>query len=177
MLERINVLSIIKDHFGTLKSLNSPGNRISVPDIFLFIIIPSTIAFILDYKALTFEKQLGNLIAAVSIFGGFLFNLLAIIYSQFDKIELDANKENNDLKKKFVLEIHINISFCIVTSIIIVLTLLLSTIDIPKFSYDWLLKRIIIGVNYFLMTLFLLSLIMVVNRVYILLKKEGEKQL
>jgi hypothetical protein len=175
MLARINILSIIKDHFGTLRNLNSSKNRISWQDVVLFIVTPILIAIILVYKDLTFEKQLGNLIAAISIFGGFLFNLLAIIYSQFDKIEIDANKEDNDLKKRFVKEIHINISFCIVVSILIVMTLLLSTIDIPKFRYDWLLNKIIIGINYFLMSLFLLTLTMVLNRVYILLKKESEK--
>ncbi len=175
MLARINIISIIKDHFGTLRSLNSTKNRISWQDLVLFIVTPILIAIILVCKDLTFEKQLGNLIAAISIFGGFLFNLLAIIYSQFDKIEIDANKEDNDLKKRFVKEIHINISFCIVVSILIVMTLLLSTIDIPKFQYDWLLNKIIIGINYFLMSLFLLTLTMVLNRVYILLKKESEK--
>jgi cytochrome c biogenesis factor len=175
MLARINILAIIKDHFKTLKSLNSTKNRISWQDSILFIVTPIVIAVGLVYKDLTFEEQLGNLIAAISIFGGFLFNLLAIIYSQFDKIEIDANKEDNELKKRFVKEIHTNISFCIVLSILIVLTLLLSTIDIPLFNYDWLLKKIIIGVNYFLMSLFLLTLTMVLNRVYILLKKESEK--
>jgi cytochrome c biogenesis factor len=175
MLARINILAIIKDHFKTLKSLNSTKNRISWQDSILFIVTPIVIAVGLVYKDLTFEEQLGNLIAAISIFGGFLFNLLAIIYSQFDKIEIDANKEDNELKKRFVKEIHTNISFCIVLSILIVLTLLLSTIDIPLFNYDWLLKKIIIGVNYFLMSLFLLTLTMVLNRVYILLKKEREQ--
>lgn len=175
MLARINILVIIEDHFGTLRSLNSSKNRISWQDAFLFIFIPIVISFILVYKDLSFEKQIGNLITAISIFGGFLFNLLAIIYSQFDKIEIDANKEDNKLKKRFVKEIHINISFCILISMLIVITLFLSTIDIPKFDYDWLLNKVIIGVNYFLMLLFLLTLIMVLNRVYILLKKESEK--
>ncbi|MDN3621369.1 hypothetical protein QWY81_18015 [Polaribacter undariae] len=175
MLTRINIFKIIKDHFGTLRNLNSTKNRISWQDAILFLVLPILISMVLVYKDLTFEKQLGNLIAAISIFGGFLFNLLAIIYSQFDKIEIDANKEDNDLKKKFVKEIHINISFCIVTSIIIVITLLLSTIDIPDFKYDWLIEKFIIGINYFLMTLFLLTLTMILNRVYILLKKESEK--
>ncbi len=86
----------------------------------------------------------------------------------------DAESENDDLKKKFVKEIHINISFCIVLSILIVLTLLLTTIDIPDFEFNWLIDKIIIGMNYFLMTLFLLTLLMILNRVYILLKKESE---
>ncbi|MBE7691298.1 MULTISPECIES: hypothetical protein [Tenacibaculum] len=175
MLERINILSIIIDHFKTLKSLNQKSNWVNGKDLLLFVGLPLTLAILLTYKGYTFKDQLGNLITAISIFGGFLFNLLAIIYSQLDNIEKDANNENSDLKKKFVKEIHSNISFCIVLSIFIVMTLLLTTIEIPEFLYDWLIKKIIVGLNYFLMSLFLLTLIMILNRVYILLKKNGEK--
>ncbi len=174
MLSRINILSIIKDHFGTLNNLNSPTKKISCQDTLLFLATPLITSLSLVYFNFTFKQQLGNLIAAISIFGGFLFNLLAIIYSQFDKIKLDADKEDNKLKIRFVKEIHTNISFCIVLSITIVLTLLLSTVDIPNFTHNWFFNKIIIGINYFLMTLFLLTLIMVLNRVYILLKKESE---
>ena len=171
MLERINITSIIIDHFRTLKSLNQKSNWVNGKDLLLFIGFPLLFAFFLTYKGYNFKNQLGNLIAAISIFGGFLFNLLAIIYSQMDKIQKDALNENDALKEKFVKEIHINISFCIVLSILIVITLLLTTIDFPKFQYDWLVQKCIIGMNYFLMLLFLLTLIMVLNRVYILLKK------
>ncbi len=173
MLERINILSIITDHFKTLKSLNQKSDWVNGKDLLLFVGLPLVLAILLTYKGYTFKEQLGNLIASISIFGGFLFNLLAIIYSQLDNIEKDANNENSDLKKKFVKEIHSNISFCIVLSIFIVITLLLSTIEIPEFLYKWLIKKIIVGLNYFLMSLFLLTLIMILNRVYILLKKKG----
>lgn len=172
MLNRINIISIIKDHFATLKSLNQKSDWINGKDLVLFILVPFGIALFLTFKGFNFQDQLGNLIAAISIFGGFLFNLLAIIYSQLSNIKKDAEDEKNHLKKKFVQEIHINISFCIVLSIIIVITLLSTTIDIPKFNLDWILKEILIWLNYFLMTLFLLTLLMVLNRVYILLKKE-----
>lgn len=175
MLERINIISIITDHFKTLKSLNQKSNWVNGKDLLLFIGLPLTLSILLTCKGYSFKDQLGNLISAISIFGGFLFNLLAIIYSQIDNIEKDANNENSDLKKKFVKEIHSNISFCIVLSIFIVITLLLTTIDIPQFQYDWIIKKAIIGVNYFLMSLFLLTLTMILNRVYILLKKNGEK--
>lgn len=175
MLERINIISIIKDHFKTLKSLNQKSNWVNGKDFLLFIGFPLILSGFITFKGYDFKEQLGNLIAAISIFGGFLLNLLAIIYSQIDAIEKDAENEHNELKKKFVKEIHSNISFCIVLSILIVITLLLTTIDLPEFEYNWLLIRIIIGVNYFLMILFLLTLVMVLNRVYILLKKNGEE--
>jgi uncharacterized membrane protein len=176
MLSRINITSIITDHFKTLRSLSQKSKRIYWQDFILFIGLPAIVASALTYKGYTLIKQVEGLIAAISIFGGFLFNLLAIVYSQMDKIQQDANEEKNFLKKKFVTEIQANISFCIVLSIAIVLALLLTTIDIPKFEYDWLIKKIIIGIDYFLLILFFLSLVMVLNRVYLLLKKNTETQ-
>lgn len=174
MLERINIFGIICDHFGTLRSLNQRSNRLNWKDTILFIAFPIIISITLTYNSFDFKGQVGNLIAAIAIFGGFLFNLLAIIYSQINNIKRDADNENNALKQRFVKEIHVNISFCIVLSIFIILTLLLSTVYIPNWQYKWVIENAIIGINYFLLILFLLTLIMVINRVYILLNKTVE---
>lgn len=171
MLDRINIIKIIKDHLGTLRSLNQTSQRIYWKDLLLFFILPLIVSTLLVWKNYSFEEELGNLIAAISIFGGFLFNLLAIIYSQMESIKKDANTENDKVKKRFINEIHINISFCIVLSIFIVITLLMTKIDIPVFKYLEILEKFIVGLNYFLMMLFLLTLAMILNRVYILLKK------
>ncbi|KAB1068524.1 hypothetical protein F6U93_06230 [Tamlana haliotis] len=154
-----------------MRSLNQSSNRIYWKDFLLFFVFPIIVSTLLVWKGYSFKEQLGNLIAAISIFGGFLFNLLAIIYSQMENIKKDAETEDDEVKKRFINEIHINISFCIVLSICIVLTLLLTTIDIPEFQYLDVLNKIINGLNYFLMILFLLTLTMILNRVYILLKK------
>ncbi len=177
MFTRINILKIIKDHFGTLREFKSESKYISINDLIVFFLLPIIISSFLTYKGFTFENQLSNLITGISIFGGFLFNLLAIIYSQIENIEnnndkITDNKELFDLKKKFVEEIHINISFCIVLSIILILTLFLTTIDFDFFSFNFLLKKSIITINYFLLILFLLTLLMIINRVYILLGRK-----
>ncbi len=150
MLDRINIIKIIKDHLGTLRSLNQTSERIYWKDLLLFFIIPIIIASVLVWKDYSFEEELGNLIAAISIFGGFLFNLLAIIYSQMENIKKDANTENDKVKKRFINEIHINISFCIVLSIFIVITLLLTKIDIPTFEYSsiWLSSNYVSNIVY-----------------------------
>jgi hypothetical protein len=175
MFNRINIYSIIRDHFKTLRNLNGSSGSIYWKDFIVFILIPLIVSTFLSFKDYSFENQLGNLIAGISIFGGFLFNLLAIIYGQMDKIKSDTESEkDNKIKKIFIKEIHVNISFCIVLSILIVLSLLLTSIDIPMNSYKNIIKKIIITVNYFLMSLFLLTLLMILNRVYILLKRDSE---
>lgn len=174
MLKRINIINIVKDHFGTLTRLDSKSKGIYWKDLVLFIGLPVVLGIVLAYKGFSIRPFIGNLIAAVAIFGGFLFNLLAIIYSQIDKIRTDAKNENNELKKTFVKEIHINISYSIVLSLLTIIVLIACTIELPRFSYDWLIKKIALGLTYFLLAKFLLTLLMVLNRVYILLKKDSE---
>lgn len=176
MLSRINILKIIIDHLGTLREYKSESRYIALNDFFLFFLFPILSASFLSYKGYTFESQLSNLIAGISIFGGFLFNLLAIIYSQLENIENNNDKIDDPalskLKKQFVNEIHINISFCIVLSIIVILTLFLTTIDYSCLEIGPFIKKIIISINYYFLILFLLSILMVINRVYILLKRK-----
>jgi hypothetical protein len=174
MFKRINILGIIKDHFKTLRRIDSGSKKIYWKDLVLFVGLPVFIGGFLAYEGFSIKPYIGNLIAAISIFGGFLFNLLAIIYSQIDKIKSDAEQENSILKKTFVKEIHVNISYSIVLSLFIIIVLIGCTATISSFEYDWIVKKVALGFTYFLLTKFLLTLLMVLNRVYILLKKDSE---
>ncbi|CAM2973784.1 hypothetical protein SAMN02745938_1263 [Flavobacterium psychrophilum DSM 3660] len=182
MMQRINIYRIVKDHLKTLRSLNQSYNFINIGDFLLFFIFPSIISLTLTLLNYNFIKQLDNLIASISILGGFLFNLLAIIYSQIENIKTDVEKlGNNDknkiereIKNKFINEIHSNISFAIVLSLFLILSLLSITIEIPEFKYKTLVENIFIFINYFLMQLFTLTLLMIINRIYILFKKTAE---
>ena len=171
MLKRINILSIVKDHFGTLTKLDSKSKGVYWKDLILFVGSPVTIGVWLAYIGFSIKPFIGDIIAAVSIFGGFLFNLLAIIYSQIDKISDDANNEKNELKKIFVKEIHINISYSIVLSLLIIIVLIACTAQLQSFQFDWFVKKIALGFTYFLLGKFILTLLMILNRVYILFKK------
>ncbi len=174
MLSRINILKIVLDHFRTLRKLGSNKKIMSLADIITFLAVPISIGFIACFLRFDLSKHVNNLIAAISIFGGFLFNLLAIIYSQIDKIKTDAVTENNELKKVFVKEIHSNISFNILLSIFIVMTLLAYSVDFTFTLYCDQILIFLLWLNCALLMLFGLTLLMVLNRVYILLKKEAE---
>ena len=174
MLKRINILSIIKDHFGTLTKLDSKSKKIYWKDLLLFVGLPFITGVWLAYIGFSIKPFIGNLIAAVAIFGGFLFNLLAIIYSQINKISVDANNEQNELKKIFVKEIHINISYSIVLSLSIIIVLIACTAQLPSFQFDWFVKKIALGFTYFLLGKFILTLLMILSRVNILFKKDIE---
>jgi hypothetical protein len=171
MFTRINFTQIISSHFKTLRSLNQNGKGIYIPDLITFFLLPLSLSCYLTVKNIDLSFQVSNLIAAISILGGFLFNLLAIIYSAMDKLKLDAEK--NELKKIFIKEIHINISYCILLSILTTFFLIIYSYDFPCNFICYVLKRLILFINYFLLFQFFLTLLMVLNRVYILLKKDA----
>lgn len=171
---RINVGRIILDHFKTLRSLNQSYNFMNIGDIFLFLVLPFVIAIITTLNGYNFQNHLSDLIATISILGGFLFNLLVVIYSQIENIKSDLNDSANHekiVKNKFVNEIHINISFAIVLSLFLLITLLSTTIDMPEIFPQKETEFFLVFVNYFLMCLFTLTLLMIISRIYILFKK------
>lgn len=175
MLDRINVISIIVDHLKTLRNFRT--KKISKTDITLFYIMPLVLSYLLINHGVNLKDQVSNLITSVSIFGGFLFNLLAIIYTQIDKLAQDIS--TNSLKRIFVNEIHVNIAYNILLSIIIILLLFIYIsinfkidMNTTKGLAYFYLERSFVFINYFLLINFILTLFMVLYRVYILLKKE-----
>jgi uncharacterized Tic20 family protein len=193
-MPKIKVAKIINSHYKTFYYLEDKIEKTSISSYLIYIVIPLIISLILTFFGYTMQSEINNLIAAISIFGGFLFNLLAIIYTQVDKI-LNAIKEEeeklnegqigkfdtkqNELtnKKAFAREINSNISYSIIISITIILFLLLLNVDLPPLdfiNYKPILRLIITGINYFLLSHFLLTLLMVLSRVYILLSRDME---
>lgn len=172
MFKRINFKDIISGHLKTLRSLNQTSKGIYLPDLLLFFVFPILVSGCLTYKKVDLSSQVTNLIAAIAILGGFLFNLLAIIYGAMDKLKIDAEK--NPIKKIFIKEIHSNISFCILLSIFSTVFLILYSYDFPCGQIYCYIKDSLLFLNYFLLLLFFLTLLMILNRVYILLKKDAE---
>ena len=162
MFNRIDIIKIIKAHARTLRDLNQKidDNTIYWRDILTFLIWPAILSYIFYILKLNLVSQIANLIAIISIFGGFLFNLLAIIYSYIDKTKSQFTSE---VKRRFASEINANISFCILLSIFIILLLLIFSL-LPNNLY----------IIYYFLILFFLTLLMVLTRVFTLLQKEGE---
>jgi len=172
MLSRINFIKIINGHFGTLRSLNQSSKTIYWQDFILFILFPIIVASSIIYFDLEFRNQITNLIAAISILGGFLFNLLAIIYNSMENLEKDSKKST--IKQKYIKEIHSNISYNILLSIFTIIFLIVYNIDFNLGCTTTYISKILTFINSFLISSFLLTLLMVLNRVYILLNKNIE---
>ncbi|WP_336690457.1 MULTISPECIES: hypothetical protein [unclassified Chryseobacterium] len=175
MFSRINVIKIIKAHYKSLSSLN--GNKITFSDLILFIIIPLFVSAYLGIKGISMKSQISNLVTALSILAGFLFNLLAIIHNSLGKIKNEIRARNLDedaLKLRFANEIHANISYNILIAIITVVSLVLYGLNIEfvDLKINKILLTIINSTCIFLMIHFLFTLLMILNRIYILLDKE-----
>jgi len=180
MFTKISVLSIIKDHISTLK--NNKTNRIYFPDIVLFFILPAAIAGALTYLRVQLNDALVNaLITSFSIFSALLFNLLLLVYDisgknsaqskSRDPLEVRRGIQRHELLK----EIYVNVSFSILISTITVVILLAYFLKTDNCNFlmvnicslQWLLALIV----YYFSIQFLLTLFMVLKRIYKLLAK------
>jgi hypothetical protein len=177
MLSRIDFRKIVIAHYNSLSSLNS--GRISLGDILLFIFVPILLSFGLIYYNISIQKQIGNLITMMSILAGFLFNLLAIIHASLGKIKQRIKKKNEEqdsIKFRFANEIHANISYNILIAMFLIIFLVIFAFDInfnDKF-YNYVLTQLFNFICLFLLLHFTLTLLMILNRIYILLDKEDE---
>lgn len=162
MLTRINIFDIVRSHFKTLRALGQLRG-ITLLDFVVFLLVPIISSFYLAFNHVGFKSLTSDIITAISILAGFLFNLLAIIYTSIDKIKI--NGLNSQIRKQFVLELHSNISYNILLSIFIIPFLLLYKLDI----YECWADKTLLGINYFLLFSFFLTLLMVLKRIFILL--------
>lgn len=193
-MPQIKIGKIIKSHYKTFYILENKKEKKSISSYLIYVLIPLFCSVILTYFGYTMESEINNLIAAISIFGGFLFNLLAIIYTQVDKILIaikkdeikakngelgifDTTKRDLNNKRIFAKEINSNISYSIIVALTIIIFLLLLNIDLPKIipcNYADFIKMVFIGINYFLLSHFILTLLMIISRVYLLLSRDME---
>jgi len=186
---KISVASIVKDHINTLRSDRT--KRIYYPDIILFFVIPAILSFLMIYNEISLSDGLVNaLITSFSIFSALLFNLLLLVYDIAGKNSDDtktppSNKvadpleiRRADQRRELLREIYVNVSFSIListVSVVILLTYFLKVkncflwnIDIC--SFQWLLAAIV----YYLSIQFLLTMFMVLKRIYKLLARAFE---
>lgn len=173
MIEKINTFKIIRDHIHTLK--NYKTGKYSLWDFILFFCVPFLISIALIYFDLLLNKDIVNvLVASLSIFAALLFNLLLLTY---DIIKKNSSVEVNPLKVNFLKEIYANISFSVLVAISTVILLLVYFLILQNYCCflimeDYHITQFLMGGIYFLVSLFILTLLMVLKRIHILLFKE-----
>jgi amino acid transporter len=174
VFENINVWVIVKDHLKTLKVYRS--DKTSTEDVILFLVIPFlgalSLVLFLDYRLDV--DAINALITSLSVFSGLLFNLLLLIYDLLRKENTkDDSKEiseevSSSLRRTFLSHIYAHISFTILTAVLSITLLLFLFI---KINFPILTISINVAVI-FLIINFILTMLMILQRVHILISTE-----
>lgn len=170
MFSKINIFGIIYDHFCTLK--NYRNGKIYAPDLVLFFLIPLIISGFLSHRGFIISANLANvLLTCFSIFAALLFNLLLLIFDIADKVKNNNSKsyslEQSKVFYDLLKEIYINVSFCILISVLSIVLLLGFFIDLDSCIFLLILSSVV----YFFVFVFILTLFMILKRVYALLSQ------
>ena len=162
MLNKINISEIIKNHIATLKNDNT--KKADIDDYFTFLLIPILLTFLLLYlKIVLSDEALNIVITTLSIFVGLLFNVIVLI---FDIIKRDSTKK---IKNVVLKELLANISFTILISIVAIVFTVLT------FIKNDIAKMIFTGAVYFLLSIFVFTVLMVLKRMHKLFNNEIEE--
>lgn len=159
MIPLINIDDIIRKHFQTLKEDANLFYR-----LLYFLIIPLLIAgvFLYFHKLLT-ENIVNALITAFSIFVGLLLNIILIIFA----IVNNSNGKLPSLKLRLLEHLYANSIYTLLLSTILVIILIVLLV-----LNEWtscLLIFIFSFVVYFGITHFIMTLLMIFKRLYVLL--------
>ena len=183
MFVKVNITKIIRDHFGTFKDNSSKESRRL--DFLLFLIGPFIIAVVIVNLCGALPKSLiGVIVTSLSIFIALLLNLLLLAYNVTRNSKPPPDEKIREMREELFHEIFSNIAFAVLVALVIVVSVLclgmingsvsfpavnLFGLEIDIFS---LVINILSFIIYFLGTLFLLTLLMLLKRVYALLSNE-----
>lgn len=168
MISKINVTNIFKDHISTLKDYHT--GKYLKSDFILFFAVPLVVAILVFiFLGEISDTAVVVLATSLSIFAALLFNLLLLVYDSIRKEE----KQSIEDKPRLLLlkQIFYNISFGILISVLTIILLILFSQNL----YFCILQKIISFLAYYLITLFILTLLMILKRTHILISGEFKK--
>lgn len=168
MIKKIDFSKICIDNLKTFR--NHETKKLMFSDFILFLFFPIALSiFIMWSKFELKENFVSTIITAAAIFAGLLFNLLVLLYTIFindrEKVQAKLPEDKYEIWISLIRQTFSNVSFCILTSIIIVTFCLLFYLNLLPFA-----KNIIIFALYFCCTVLILHLFMVLKRIHALIE-------
>lgn len=154
---KIDVKDIITNHIESLKKYGA--SKIYPSDLFLFFGLPLILAVILVNSIQLDDTKLGIIVTAFTIFIGLLFNILAILLA-FD------NQKYKDIDKEYIKQVLFNVCFSILISISVIVLSLLKFVECSN-----IIMKIIDFILLYFIVVFLLTLLMILKRLFNLLIK------
>lgn len=184
MSDKINMLSIIRAHYKTLR--DSSKKKISLGDVFTFIIFPISMACLSALSFFNLNKDLDSLLVNFgAIFTALLLSVIVLIYDQenriLDKIRAYPEEVGVTTKSKLTLlkELYHNISYAIFCSLVLVaLSFIHSIVPLPQGNsiYSFYISTLQIKLSFatsivtpiivFVTINIFLTILMVVKRLY-----------
>lgn len=170
MSSKINLFSIVRAHFNTLRDPQT--KKRSVADWLTFYAGPVVGALLLMRLHLRINNDYVNIIVSMlSIFVGLLLNMIVVL---FDIIRSEQKRAN---KVTVLEEVLANISFTIVLSIFTIGVVLLTQLNFGRPEWQPYIedgREVVNFISFVFLILFLLTLLMVVKRMYLLFMDEVE---
>ena len=177
MSSKISVTDIVNNHFSTYKD---ESGRIVISDWVVMVLFPLGVAIAGSIFNLAISSSAyASIVTAGAIFTGLLLNLLVLVYDQKTKL-LDKNIKGDSpefakyaIRKRVIEEVHYNISYSIVLSLLLVVWAVVATLDISKtFSlpyFNYCFEVVVWFVNLplvFLSLHLILTILMILKRVH-----------
>lgn len=182
MSVKINLSSLIKEHFKTLK--NDDKGKLSRFDLFTFLFVPFALCILNIYFDLKINSEFrGALINFGAIFSALLMSVLVLVYDQENKLTerkllIDKLKEQNtndymdivnyDDKKELLGQLYHNICFAIIVSLSIVVFPMLQIVA-DSFKWNLLNQWFVNPIIVFSLYSMVLTTLMIVKRMHALL--------
>jgi hypothetical protein len=163
IVSKINVYDIIVEHVHSLRDAST--SKTSTADLFVFYAVPAiAVAAMAIYRVKLTDSTITVLATALSILAGLLFNLLILLHSmQVPPRDADFDR----LMKRFTSELHANIAYAIVVSLVTLVPLVVASYYGPN---D--LRRTVCGmVAVYLTVHFALTMAMVLKRMDAMLQQ------
>jgi hypothetical protein len=172
---KIDITRIIVAQVHTMR--DNSTQRYSIPDLVLFFGLPALLGTVGAYYGWKFNADVLNaLLAAFSIFAGLLLNLLILIYTLSSQTEHPSALSR--VRTTVIKELHDNIAYSILVSIVIVVVTMITVAYLKMhehppetaFTARWISATVI-----FLTLNFVLTLLMILKRIYIMLNQSIDK--
>jgi hypothetical protein len=159
-IDKINIGTIVKKHIGTLVNANT--GKSGTNDIITFIVIPVAVALALCLLKIELCNDVINIIiVSLSIFVGLLFNLIILIF------DIVKNNRTNKTKNLLLEQILVNIAFTVLLSLAAIIATIFTYI-----RHHMYFKLVMTGIVYYLLTLFIVTLLMILKRMYTIFDNE-----
>lgn len=172
---KINVTRIVAAQIRTMR--DNSTQKYSIPDLLLFYGLPLVLSIVAPFYRWKFNTDVLNaLLTAFSIFAGLLLNLLILVYTFSSQTEHPTALAKT--RAVVIRELHDNIAYSILVAIVIVVVAMISvaylkmhdTPTAPAFTSGWLT-----GIIIFLTLNFVLALLMILKRIYVMLNQTIDK--